>query len=261
MDSELEAIERDGYAVFPGIMDPDTMTRLKRHMDGLMPPVPAREATGVERTHWLRHPIPGEIMAEVLVNPRLLEVARAILHSDDLRMLEQVLVRTDPRDAARGPVTPNGWHVDFTFLPEHYNARPRQTYFHMVQMLNDVVKGGGGTAFVPGSHHKTYAAAAKVGLEGLPALKANPVEVAGIDMSNAVTLEARAGDLVVFNPMCLHSVSGNIAPQSRYVYFASFMDAAAKTLLDSLGKRNFRAAVPEDVRNAIPGEFQYLLAE
>ena len=88
----------------------------------------------------------------------------------------------------------------------------------MVTMLSTVLPGGAAFTIVPRSHHATYAAAARIcslsdlehysgelGQAGGPfeALKADPVAVAGIDVSKAVEVPMAEGDCVVFNPMCL----------------------------------------------------------
>ena len=188
----------------------------------------------------LRHPIPGAIMAEVLDNPRLLELAQQLLHARDMRLVEQVLIRTDAQHAAPDAPSATGWHIDMTFLPEHYNSRPRQTYFQMVHALSTIAPRGGATMVVPGSHHKTYQAAQELGQDGLERLKADPVGIAGLDLDDAVEVLADEGDLVVFNPMCLHSASLNLSEQPRYVYFASFMDKTAMRLQEHMINVNYQ---------------------
>lgn len=259
MQAQLEQIERDGYAIFPKFLDKTETARIRAHMDSLLPPPEPRDDAHARRLFELRHPIPGAIMADILNNPRLLDLAAALLEAEDLQLLEQVLIRTDPRDAALAPTGATGWHIDMAFMPEHFNARPRQTYYHMVHILNDVAPGGGGTTVVPGSHHKTYAAAARLGRERLGELKSEPAAAAGIDLGEAMELSPGEGDLLVFNPMCLHSASANVSDQSRYVYFASFMDDSAKFLKDHLISVNYRRAFPDEMRAHLPAELQPVL--
>lgn len=256
MTNHLEQLERDGYTVIPSFLDKTTTTKIRAHMDSLLPPPEPKEKEGVKRVNDIRHPIPGAIMAEILDNPRLLELARAELESDDLKLLEQVLVRTDPSTSTPGA---HGWHIDMVFLPEHFHARPRQTYFHHVHILSDVPQGGGGTTIVPGSHHKTYAAAEKLGLDNLQQLKADPFGVSGADVSQAVELQPSEGDLLIFNPMCLHSASSNNADSPRYVYFASFYDSSAEYLQQFLASTNYPRAFPDSLRENLPSELQPLL--
>lgn len=256
MRQQLEQLETEGYTVFARFVDHALTARIREHMDSLLPPVAPPEAAIVQRVNELRHPIPGAIMAEILT-PQLIESAKQLLHSNDLRLLEQVLIRTDPQTNAPSA---NGWHIDMAFLPEHYEATPRQTYFHMVHCLNTVAPGGGAFTIVPGSHHQTFAAAKKLGDESrLNELKMSPIEVAGIDVSRAVEVCAREGDLLVFNPMALHSASGNRSPAPRYVYFASFHDASARYLKRALESTNYSPAFPDSLRDNLPPELQSLL--
>ncbi len=246
---QLDQLERDGYAVFPNTLDESTTARLRAHIDSLLPPVAPPEEAEVPRVHMLRHPIPGAIMAEALDNRRLLELAQQLLHARDMRLVEQVLIRTDAQQAAPGVTGPTGWHIDMTFLPEHYHARPRQTYFQMVHALSTIVPHGGATMVVPGSHHKTYQAARELGLDGLERLKADPIGVAGLDLNDAVEVLANEGDLVVFNPMCLHSASLNLSQQPRYVYFTSFMDKTAVRLQEHMINVNYQRAFSDSLRD------------
>ena len=264
LSTHLEQLETDGYTVIPNFIDPQTAARVRAHMDELLGPVLPRDGADAGRVHTLRHPIPGAIMAEILNNPDLIELAKQLLHPNDLRLLEQVLIRSDPRPARpedAGPTRATGWHLDMAFLPEHYQSRPRQTYFHMVHSLSDVPAGGGGTTFVPGSHLKTYAVAQELGsIEALAALKKDPVGVAGIDLGEAVEMHPQLGDLLVFNPMCLHSASKNISDSPRYVYFASFYDASAAYLESQVRKPDYHKAFPDSLRENLPAELQSLLS-
>lgn len=258
MNEQLDQLERDGYTVFPNFSDKKITAKLRAHMDSLLPPALPRDAAGVRRVNELRHPIPGAVMAEALDNPRLLELAQQILHARDLRLLEQVLIRTDGQQAAPGAT---GWHIDMAFLPEHYDARPRQTYFHMVHALSTIVPHGGATMILPGSHHKTYRAAQKLRLDGLESLKADPVGIADLDLNDVVEVRATEGDLFVFNPMCLHSASTNLSNQSRYVYFVSFMDESAAHLQEHLKKVCYQRAFPPSLRDNLRSDLQSLLAD
>ena len=257
MKAEFEQLETEGYTVFQDFLDRETTARIREHMDSLLPRVAPPEACGVQRVNTLRHPIPGAIMAEI-VTPQLVELAKDTLYSDEVRLLEQVLIRTDPQVQA-APV--NQWHVDMAFLPRHNEARPRQTYFHMVHCLNAVAPGGGAFTIVPGSHHTTYAVARRLGTEErLSELKASPIEVAGIDTNEAIEVCANEGDLLVFNPMALHSPSVNTTTEPRYVYFASFYDESADYLKRHLQATNYCPQFSADLTQHLQEQLRPLLA-
>ena len=95
---QFDQLEEEGYTVFPAFLDTETTARIRQHLDSLVQPIAPREDKTAARVHTLRHPIPGAIMAEILANPKLIELAGQLLKSNDLRLLEQVLIRTDPAD-------------------------------------------------------------------------------------------------------------------------------------------------------------------
>ena len=156
-----------------------------------------------------------DVLASAIVDRDSLRVARELSkcnigQEQQLQLIEQVLIKTDPSSPERHG--PHNFHLDWIFLREHYDAVPRQTYFHMVTYLCDVAPGQAAFTILPGSHHKTYAAASqlcshaelqryrgKLGQSGGPfaALKQDPVKVAGLDPSNAVEVTGSEGDCVI----------------------------------------------------------------
>jgi len=258
LTQQLNQLEEEGYTVFSAFLDTQTTARIRQHIDLLLPPLAPRDDTSAKRLHTVRHPIPGALMAEILANPKLLELAKVLLHANELRLLEQVLIRTDPANQKPGV---RGWHVDMAFLPRHYNATPRQTYYHMVHALNPVAPHSGAFTIVPGSHKKTYAVSEKMASEEeLKQLKANPIDVAEIDIADAIEVLPEDGDLLVFNPMALHSASANVGEHSRYVYFASFFDKSADYLQRQLEEKNVRGHFPDSLRDNLPEELKPVLS-
>jgi len=257
-DLNLNQLEQEGYTIVNSFWDREKTRLVRQHIDSLIPPVGAPQQQDPKRWHFtLRHPIPGAIMADLLNNPALLDLATECLQSRTLRLLEQVLIRSDPQPPPHGPLR---WHVDWTFSPRHYAALPRQTYFHMVHCLNTVKPGGAAFTIVPGSHHLTYKASAQMHTaEELSQLKGDPVGVAGIDINNGIEICPNEGDLLIFNPMALHSGSGNATDQSRYVYFASFFDTSATEFWDELRRTKYRDGFPDSLRQNLPQDLLPLL--
>jgi hypothetical protein len=257
----IEQLDEQGFTVFPGFLDLKTTAAIRAHMDAMMPPIrTADDDPAINRVNILRHPIPGQIMADILNRPKLLDLAKQLVKArdiHDLRMLEQVLIRTDQSPPPYGP---GGWHVDMAFLPKHYDATPRQTYYHMVHLCSTVKPGGGAFMIVPGSHKQTYAYTASVGDEGkLSDMRTKILGEANIDTDQGIEVPGNEGDLLVFNPMCAHSASKNNSLQPRYVYFASFMDDSANYLRQFLRDTNYRKGYPDDLVKNIPQDLQPLL--
>ena len=158
-----------------------------------------------------------DVLASAIAESDSLRVARQLSKCNEeeqqLQLIEQVLIKTDPSSPEHHG--PHSFHLDWIFLREHYDAVPRQTYFHMVTYLCDVAPGQAAFTILPGSHHKTYAAASqlcshaelqryrgKLGQSGGPfaALKQDPVKVAGLDPSSAVEVTGSEGDCVICKP-------------------------------------------------------------
>ena len=160
--------------MIPDVVPAELCARARAHMDAVLAP-PAEGGGTAARSH----PIPGGIMAELCTTPTLLSVAEALYRAPaaELRLTEQVLIRTDPEPpdpAAPDEPTARGWHMgtcsstspagfqqvklklcaDFAFTPERFEPggnRPRQTYFQMFSVYSDVKPGAGCTMVVPQS--------------------------------------------------------------------------------------------------------------
>ena len=94
LDARLAELESQGFTVFPDYLDRDTTAEIRAHIDGIAGPTDSADARAAR--HDLRHPIPGAIMARLASNRTTLELASTLIGSRDLRMREQVFVRTDP---------------------------------------------------------------------------------------------------------------------------------------------------------------------
>ena len=77
----------------------------------------------------------------------------------------------------------------------------------------------------------------------------------------AIVIEvlAQEGDLIIFNPMCLHSASANVSDVSRYVYFASFHHVSATWLREQLVEMKYEVPFPPGFKEALPAHARQLL--
>lgn len=259
----LAHLDDQGYVVVKDFLGRETTAAIRKYIDEILPPRQPKELPDLPRVHIARHPITGSIMPGLASRVELLELARATLRIpasekfDTMRMLEQVLIRTDPGPLKPGPT---GWHVDMAFWPDQYESTPRRTYYHMVHACNTVPPGGGAFTILPGSHKLTYAATARARTkEELQAFKKNPIGVAGLDASKCIEVLAQEGDLIIFNPMCLHSASANVSDVSRYVYFASFHHVTATWLREALVEMKYEVPFPPGFKEALPAHARHLL--
>ena len=114
----VDAIDRDwgphhaelvdrGFTVLPRMLDATLTARVRAHMDAVLPPL-----TDAGHRVSKVHPIPGSVMAELAGLPTLLSAAQEFYRCPaiELRMSEQVLIRTDPHPTAASGGA-HGWHV------------------------------------------------------------------------------------------------------------------------------------------------------
>lgn len=255
----LATLEERGYCVLPGFLDRSTTAALRALMDRHLPPRTPPAEPGERAPRELRHPIPEAALLARMITPAHLELATQLLQARDLRLLEQVLARTD---TSLAPPRARGWHVDRVLFPRHDRARPRQVYHHLVHALSDCAPGGGCFMIVPGSHRLTWQAAARLDGQDLVECQAQGDQLlrdAGVDGSAGIEVPAREGDLIIFNPMCVHSASVNTCEPSRYVLFQSFFDASAVELNQVWEKTWYRHGFPEELKTALPEPLRRLL--
>ena len=145
LPTRLAALDEEGYTVIPNYMDRTMTAAIREHLGAIISmklPGALKVVLGVNE---IRHPIPGEIMPRLASNPRTLELAKILLRSDNLRLREQILSRTDPVP----PPYSNSFHIDAPFLLEENEASPRQIFFQMVQYCSTVTPGGAGVMIIP----------------------------------------------------------------------------------------------------------------
>jgi ectoine hydroxylase-related dioxygenase (phytanoyl-CoA dioxygenase family) len=253
LDTRLEDLENQGYTIFPAYLDRATTAAMRAHIDHLAGPITA-PSKAADR-HGLRHPIAGEIMARLARNSTTLALAEILIGSPDLRLREQVLIRTDPGPP---PYEPIGWHIDAAFCRQEFAARPRQVYYQMLHYCNTVVPGGAAVLIVPGSHKRSLAAIDATG-SGQHPIDNHTAGVPDVQDGEGIEICANDGDLILFNPLCYHASSPNRTQQPRYVYFTSFYHPSATRLVELVRRTEYRDHFPDSLRQGLGPELQYLL--
>eukprot|EP01048_Picozoa_sp_COSAG05_P032616 COSAG05_NODE_12599_length_462_cov_0.573003_1_plen_148_part_01 len=145
-----------GFTVVPDIVPLELTARVRAFSDALLgPPDPG----GARRSKV--HPIPGAIMAELASLPPLVNMASHFCGCDpvELRLGEQVLIRTDRHEELHQTPGAVGWHIDFLFPPNSYESTPKKTYFQYFLHMSSTQPGGAAFCIVPKSHRRTIEAA------------------------------------------------------------------------------------------------------
>ena len=285
--------EQQGYTIVRGMFPPDLCARLRACVDevvGEMRPlaVSATPQLGMDidralemRTpvvdsqdfrHTVRQPIFDPALAEAAVAGNMIEMQQRLYSATDgLRLMQQMLVRTDadPAAVAAGLSEPGGWHMDTAFLPRHYASSPKTNVFHVLTALNDIPTGGAAFHIVPSGfvQSKAYTEEHVGELDSLKdsdfrtLLRPRLLMEAVQDTSKSVEILLNEGDSCVFDLMSVHSASSNcIAGYSRYVLFQTFFDLSASyALLPPRGASALPKKFPAEFRNALPSNLHYLI--
>ena len=251
LDTRLEELAEQGYTIFPQYLDRQTTAAVRAHVDSLVGPVAAVPANQARRD--LRHPIPGAIMAQLANNPTTLDLAARLIGSTQLRMREQVLIRSDPSPP---PYEPVRWHIDAAFNRREFATSPKQVYYQMLHCCSRVAPGGAAFHIVPGSHKISLA---DESLQKQPTIDGQTVSMPHLAAEDGVEICAEDGDLVVFNPLCYHAASPNRTQRARYVLFTSFYHPSAARLVELVRRTKYRDNFPDSLRRGLPVHLRALL--
>lgn len=256
LQHHLDELTEQGFTLLPGFVDREITAAIRNYIDRALS-VRTENQQYRDHTqfhHRICHPMEDPITVRLACDRRLLEIATRVLRAENLRLRQQMFMLTTPC-GAEGPPRPDGWHIDTPFGPEEWNDSPRRVFLQVFAYCTPVRSGGAATMVIPRSHHKTYAAVAECPTEeARRELCRDIVRNAGVDPSEAMEVICDEGDMVLFNPMMIHSGSNNISDQPRYAFHCSFHDASAERIrhLPPVFYDRFpasmEAAMPEDLR-------------
>jgi hypothetical protein len=139
------------------------------------------------------------------------KLQRFLSHPRVVDLLAQVIgpnfwVRWDQAVAKGNGADTFGWHQDNGY------SRLKDMHYQLWIALTDMTPDNGGLWLQPGSHRQL-----------LPHQEiGNHMEYVG-EPESPVFVEAKAGDVVVFSSLTLHSTTPNITPNTRWAYVAEYM--------------------------------------
>ncbi len=223
----LEELDEMGYTLLPQFIDRETTAAIRRFIDEA---IANRQYSGAERGSSTFHyrvcsPIDHPITAQLASDRRILEVAAKSLRADNLRLRQQMFMLTNPCGEPP-PSRADGWHVDTPFTTEEWQSAPRKIFMQFFYYCSPVKSGGAATMAIPGSHKLTYPVADMMcgTEEGYRKFWGNVRELANIDLSTTKEVIVEEGDVLIFNPMTLHTGSNNVTDTPRYAFHCSFYD-------------------------------------
>jgi hypothetical protein len=199
---------------------------------------PIAVSTG-DHKHLLWHPLfdpdsdawtHGQALsvAAELVAP-LVAVNQELLGGDDLRLGQQLIMRTDPSPPPHTPPvsTPDAqsWHTDF-----HVIFPFDRPFFHCLTALAPIRGGQACFTIVPASASLALAWLAAMGADEIERMRSDlgfresqqRAFVTSVDRSTAVEIEMGVGDTLVFSLLSVHSGSEASNDLPRHALFTTF---------------------------------------
>jgi ectoine hydroxylase-related dioxygenase (phytanoyl-CoA dioxygenase family) len=197
---EMEALDRDGYVVLPGVIDEDWLVRLTVAFESGCQKDGAASVVKESGTRHVNDLVNRDAVFEgVFTHPRVLAAVYHVLR--DAFRLGQI----GGRDPLPG-YGQQGLHADWT-------ARSKGEPFRIVTtiwLLDDFTSDNGPTRVVPGTHHL---------LTQPPKSFADPAS----RHPDQRIIVAEAGSVLVFNGHLWHSGTANKSSRSRRVLQCSFV--------------------------------------
>jgi len=208
---EAERFARDGHLRLPAVVDSVALAALRAAMERVSAGVPAGACGRIVHDPWRREPV----LREALLAGVLPELARTLLGEDPV-LFQDVLVSKLP-----GSAQIVQWHQDYSYWPLD---RPRGLTLWLA--LDDACEDNGCLRYLSGSQHggerqpaDFVAGARQPPRPGLP-----PLEIHG----EGLPVAARAGDLLLHDPLVLHMSGPNRSRRERRAWSISWVTAATR---------------------------------
>lgn len=235
VDDIRDRYDRDGYFIFRGVLDDDTVSGANRHIDWLLDTNPDRQP------HELGHDLARKdrFWYDLVADPRLLDIAETFIGSDIALFATHYICKQ--------PMTGREvrWHQDGAFWP----LDPMDVVTLWVAVTQSTPENGC-LKIVPGSHHTSLMDMVPTDSGNAVLAEEIPVEV---DENEAIPLELRPGDVSVHHPNIIHGSDMNRSPDWRRGLTIRYIPTSTRILeADAASPFLLRGAAVEGLNDYLP---------
>lgn len=219
---DVEAYEREGFAIFPGLLQGTLLAQLQAESDrvfaeGLAPgasdlfdyePTPPGAPRAVQR---LRKPtVYSPFYMELARQPLILDLVEPLL-GPDIRLHHSKINVKAPNVGS-----PLEWHQDWAFIPHTNRSLAIVSVF-----IDDCPHAKGPMLMLPGSHR------GKLHDHHHDGVFFGAIDPALLELDRAVELPGPAGTVTVHSPMTVHGSGFNRGTSDRRILFFEYAAADA----------------------------------
>jgi ectoine hydroxylase len=228
---EIEAYDRDGFLVFPGLISPAEIEVLRadlRRTAAIPTEEVVREKSGAVRTVFRVHdaasPTASLPFQHLATLPRVLRPAQQVLRDDALYVYH---TKCNLKEAIEGEIWQ--WHQDYGAWSRDNVGTPNMAT--SLLMLDEASEIGGCLYFLPGSHKRGLVppvlddTTTSYKLWKIPTPRLLEIMAA---CGDPVAITGRPGTVVLFNCNLLHGSGHNMSRHSRWHIYTVYNPAANK---------------------------------
>jgi hypothetical protein len=198
MTPSADRFAREGYAIFPDVLDRELVDEAARHVEWLMARHPER------RPEDLNHELVGDdpFWVRLISDDRLLDVAEQFIGPDIAVFASHYIVKPP------GDGQPVLWHQDAAYWP----LDPMEVVTLWLA-VDDSVPENGCLRVIPGTHRRDVAAIrARTDVDNL---LSSETAMDDVDESRAVDLVLTRGSVSVHHPNIVHGSNPNRSTRRR----------------------------------------------
>jgi ectoine hydroxylase len=208
-EEQSQAIEKNGFLVIPGALDPSTLDRVTSAVDAIYERGLREEGLNRAGAYERRNCVGlDDAFIDLLDWPTTVPLVPQILTWDIQLDTSHIIVRPPSPEGTSAAFKAIGWHRDGGIATHEIPEPLPRLRLKICYLLSDLsAPGRGNTRFVPGSHL----------LVGQP-----PRTAGAIDPDGTIEITGNPGDAVIFENRLFHAVGPNLSTITRKTLFMGY---------------------------------------